>query len=146
MRRSLMLLTWLLACGGSDKGTGGGPGPDPPPPKVFRDGRVMVDNQTLYPVEVTFLNEVRADAPRIVRTRVGSGSIQDVSREVLPGGLDLELDLVLLLPPEKGYRVRRKAEVTIDGEVVVRLSLEVASDPFSVLIQVTSAETEAAKP
>ena len=60
--------------------------------------------------------------------------------------LELEFDLVLLLPREKGYRVRRKAEVTIDGEVTVRLSLEVANDPFSVLIQVTSAETEAAKP
>ena len=146
MRRSLLLLGWLLACGGSDKGTGGGPGPDPTPPEEFRDGRVMVDNQTLYPVEVIYLNEVRADAPRIVRTQIGSGSLQDVSREVLPGGLELELDLVLLLPREKGYRVRRKAQVTIDGEVIVRLSLEVAGDPFSVLIQVMSAQREAAKP
>ena len=146
MRRSLLLLGWLLACGGPDKGTGGEPGPDPPPPEMFRDGRVMLDNQTLYPVEVTYLNEVRAEAPRIVRTRVGSGSLQDVSREVLPGGLEIELDLVLLLPREQGYRVRRKAEVTVDGEMVVRVSLEDASDPFSVLIQVMSAETEAAKP
>jgi hypothetical protein len=36
--------------------------------------------------------------------------------------------------------------VTIDGEVIVRLSLEVAGDPFSVLIQVMSAQREAAKP
>ena len=140
----LLLLGWLLACGGADKGTGGEPGPEPPEPKEFKSGRVMVDNRTLYVVEVSYLNEVRAEAPRIVRTQVGSGLLQNVSKEVLPGGLEVELDLVIMLPREKGYRVRRKARVKVNGEVIVRVSLEDAGDPFSVRIQVLGADTEAA--
>ncbi len=140
----LLLLGWLLGCGGADKGTGGEPGPGPPEPQELRSGRVLVDNQTLYVVEVSYLNEVRAEAPRIVRTQVGSGLLQDVSKEVLPGGIEVEFDLVILLPREKGYRVRRKARVTVDGEVIVRVSLEDAGDPFSVRIQVLITDTEAA--
>ena len=36
-----------------------------------------------------------------------------------------------LLPPETGFRIRRKANVRIDGDLTLRLHLPRATDPFS---------------
>ena len=94
----------------------------------------MLDNQTIYAVETTYLNRVEEERPRIVRVQVEPGQTQDVSQEVLPPGLKVELDLVLLLPVEMGFRVRHKAEVYIDGDVVLHLLLEDKDDPFSLRI------------
>jgi hypothetical protein len=125
----LLLASLLLACGGSGKAA------DPPSDGVEqKEGRVVLDNQTIYAVEVSYLNQVDAEQPRIVRVQVEPGARQDVSQEVLPGGLEVEFDLVLLLPTEMGYRVRRKAQTLIDGDVVLRLSLEDENDPFSLRI------------
>ena len=117
--------TALSSCGGETPGDVVGP-PEP------REGRVVVDNQTGFALEVAFLNEADPLAPAIVRTRVEAGESQDVSRALLPGGMSVELDLVLLVPDGEGFRVRRKAQVTVDGDVVVTVRLADPEDPFSV--------------
>lgn len=130
-----MLLTgWALACGGSDKGTAPGDTGFSPNEEEPEEGRVMLDNQTIYVVETAYLNRVEEKRPRIVRVQVEPGQTGDVSQEVLPPGLMVELDLVLLLPAEMGFRVRHKAEIYIDGDVVLHLLLEDHDDPFSLRI------------
>jgi hypothetical protein len=94
-----------------------------------------VDNQTRFALEVAFLNEVDPKAPVIVRTTVEAGKRQDVSRALLPGGMKVELDLVLLVAEGEGFRVRRKAQVTVDGEAVVTVQLTDSEDPFSVVVE-----------
>ena len=101
------------------------------PPPAPREGRIVVDNQTGFALEVAFLNEADPKAPVIVRTRVESGEREDVSRGLLPAGMTVELDLVLLVAEGEGFRVRRKAQVTVDGEVVLTVSLADPEDPFS---------------
>jgi len=67
-----------------------------------------------------------ADSPKwLARER------QDVSRTLLPAGTVVELDLVLLVADGEGFRVRRKAQVTMDGEVVVTVRLAHPEDPYS---------------
>ena len=135
-QRLPLLLVFLGACGGSDKGTG--PGDVEPPngdPGRQTSGRVFLDNRTAYGVEVAYLNTQREDEPRIVRTVIEAGATGDIGQEVLPGGVEVEFDLVLLIPPEEGFRVRRKAQILIDGDVVLQMRLEIADDPFSVLIE-----------
>lgn len=87
----------------------------------------MLENQTAYGVEVVFLD----GEEHLVRTQVKAGQVQEVSGGSLPGGTAWTFDLVLLLPAEMGYRVRRKVEVLIEGEVQLRASLEDPLDPFS---------------
>ena len=130
----LLLTGWALACGGTDKGTAPGDTGLPFNDGEPEEGRVMLDNQTIYAVETAYLNRVDEERPRIVRVQVEPGQTRDVSREVLPPGLKVELDLVLLLPAEMGFRVRHKAEVYIDGDVVLHLLLEDKDDPFSLRI------------
>lgn len=125
---AILLAAWLAGCGGEQ-------GAEPPTAPQFQEGRVLLDNQTGYAVEVAYLNP-RA---RIVRSRVEAGQRQDVALEVLPGGLEVEFDLVLLLPPEAGFRVRRKARVQIDGEVLLRARLEDPADPFTLQVGVAAA-------
>ncbi len=115
----------LLSCGG------GGDGDVVGPLSQAQDGRVVVDNQTGYALEVAFLNETDPAAPAIVRTRVEAGERQDVSRTLLPAGTVVELDLVLLVADGEGFRVRRKAQVTVDGEVVVTVRLADPEDRYS---------------
>ena len=118
-----------LSCGGGGKGDVVGPPQEP------REGRILVDNQTRFALEVSFLNEVDPKAPVIVRTTVEAGKRQDVSRALLPGGMKVELDLVLLVAEGEGFRVRRKAQVTVDGESVVTVQLTDSEDPFSVVVE-----------
>ena len=120
-----------LSCGGGGETPGDIVGPPPEP----RGGRILVDNQTRFALEVAFLNEVDQKAPAIVRTTVEAGKRQDVSRALLPGGMKVELDLVLLVAEGEGFRVRRKAQVTVDGEAVVTVQLTDSEDPFSVVVE-----------
>ena len=50
------------------------------------------------------------------------------------GGTELKLDLVLMVPPEQGLRVRRKASLTVDGDVAVILELEDGAEPVSLRV------------
>jgi hypothetical protein len=136
----MVLSLWMLsACGGSEKGTEppgtDPPGGDPPADTTHADGRVFLENGTAYGVEVAYLNRVAEGEPRIIRTVVAAGESRDIGQALLPGGGEVEFDLVLLLPEDLGFRVRRKAQIVVDGDVVLRISLETADDPFSVLIE-----------
>lgn len=132
VKAALLLAAWLLSgCGGT--------GPTAPPVPVSpepagRDGTVSVANHTAYDLEVAYLNETNADAPRIVRTRVPAGQRTEVSDGVLPAGLAVEFDLVLVPRTAGGIRVRREIEVAIDGDWVLHVRLADESDPFSLAI------------
>jgi hypothetical protein len=78
-------------------------------------------------VEVSYLS----GGGEIVRTRVEAGQVGEVSGGPLPGGTEWTFDLVLLLPAEEGYRVRRKARIAIAGEVRLRARLADPQDAFS---------------
>ena len=82
------------------------------------------------------------DDDRGMGTDVGPG-------EVLPGnvsvdvevawlwiGEDGEAQVVLLVPPETGPRVRRKAEVRVDGDRIVVVQAS-ADDPFGVDVSIS---------
>ena len=131
----LLLSGLVLVYGCTDKGAGPGDTGLAPQEGEPEEGRVLLANQTIYVVETVYLNRVEEERPRIVRVQVEPGQTLDVSREILPPGLKVELDLVLLLPAEMGFRVRHKAEVYIDGDVLLRLFLEDSNDPFSLRIE-----------
>ena len=116
---SLVLLL-ALGCGGD----AAAPTPAVPAPAA---GRVMMANQTPYPVEVAYLD----GEGRIVRTEVAPGGVGEVSGGLLAGGSEWTFDLVLLLPSEQGYRVRRKATVMVAGDVRLQAALADPQDPFS---------------
>ena len=132
VKAALLLAAWLLSgCGGT--------APTAPPVPVSpepsgRDGTVSVANHTAYDLEVAYLNETDATAPRIVRTLVPAGQHTEVSDGVLPAGLAVEFDLVLVPRPTGGIRVRREIEVAIDGDWVLHVRLADESDPFSLAI------------
>ena len=126
----MLLAAWLLSgCGGGPAPTAP-PAPAPPEP-TGQAGTVAVANHTAYDLEVAYLNEIEADAPRIVRTLVLAGQRAEVSGGVLPAGLAVEFDLVLVPRTTDGIRVRRKIRVSIDGDWVLNVRLADESDPFS---------------
>ena len=132
VKAALLLAAWLLSgCGGT--GPTAPPAPVSPEPSG-RGGTVSVANHTAYDLEVAYLNETDADAPRIVRTRVPAGQRTEVSDGVLPAGLAVEFDLVLVPRTTDGIRVRRAIEVAIDGDWVLHVRLADESDPFSLAI------------
>lgn len=118
MRASWLVLMCLAACSGDSSVD---PGAQPPDEVVAQAGRVLLDNQLPYEVETAYLNRVDVDLPRIVRSTVLAGQRQDVSGEVLPAALEVEFDLVVLVPSAQGFRLRRKVLVQVDGDVLVRL-------------------------
>ena len=136
--RAALLLAWLLSgCGG--KQPTAPPAPEPAPPEsAGQAGTVAVANRTAYDLEVAYLNETDADAPRIVRTRVPAGQRAEVSDGVLPAGIEVEFDVVLLPQATDGIQVRRKIRVAIDGDWVLNVRLTDESDPFSLEIASTS--------
>ena len=137
VRAALLLTAWLLSgCGGKEPTAPPAPVPVPPEP-TGQDGTVAVANHTAYDLEVAYLNEINADAPRIVRTHVPAGQRLEVSGGVLPAGLEVEFDLVLVPRTADGIRVRRKIRVAIDGDWVLNVRLTDESDPFS--LEVASA-------
>ena len=133
VKAALLLAACLLSgCGGKDP-TAPPPAPVPPEP-AGRAGTVSVANHTAYDLEVAYLDETDADAPRIVRTRVPAGQRAEVSDGVLPAGLAVEFDLVLVPRTTAGIRVRRKIEVAMDGDWVLHVRLADEADPFSLAI------------
>ena len=135
VRAALLLVAWLLSgCGG--QAPTAPPEPEPPEP-VGQPGTVSVANHTAYDLEVAYLNEIDADAPRIVRTHVPAGQRAEVSDGVLPAGLAVEFDVALVSHTADGIRVRRKIQVAIDGDWVLNVRLADESDPFS--LEVASA-------
>jgi hypothetical protein len=120
---------------------GGQQGPIEPvveEPPAKRAGTVSLANSTVYAIEVAYLNEVDASAPRIERTTVPAGQRADISDAVLPAGIEVEFALVLIPPIADGVRVRRKIQVAIDGDVVLVVRLIDEADPFSVAIALES--------
>ena len=136
IRVALLLAAWLLSgCDGQSPTAP--PAPAPPEP-AGRAGTVSVANHTAYDLEVAYLNETDADAPRIVRTHVPAGQRVEVSGGVLPAGLEVEFDLVLVPRTADGIRVRRNIRVAIDGDWVLSVRLADESDPFSLETASTS--------
>ena len=126
----MLLTAWLLSGCGGDPAPTAPPAPAPPEP-TGQAGTVAAANHTAYDLEVAYLNETDADAPRIVRTLVPAGQRAEVSGGVLPAGLAVEFDVVLLPHTTDGIRVRRKIQVAIDGDWVLNVRLADESDPFS---------------
>ena len=129
------LATLWLGCGGGQQGPIESVVEEPP---AKRAGTVSLANSTVYAIEVAYLNEVDASAPRIVRTTVQAGQCADISDAVLPAGIEVEFALVLVPPIAEGVRVRRKIQVAIDGDVVLVVRLIDEADPFSVAIALES--------
>ena len=137
VRAALLLAVCLFSgCGGKEPTAPPAPVPVSPEP-TGRDGSVAVANHTAYDLEVAYLSEIDADAPRIVRTRVPAGQRVEVSGGVLPAGREVEFDVVLLPHTTDEIRVRRKIRVAIDGDWVLNVRLVDESNPFS--LEVASA-------
>ena len=136
VRIALLLAAWLLSgCGGKEPTA---PVAPVPPEPVGRSGTVSVANHTAYDLEVAYLNETDADAPRIVRTLVPVGQRVEVSDGVLPAGLAVEFDVVLVPHTADEIRVRRKIQIAIDGDWLLNVRLADESDPFSLEVASTS--------
>ena len=132
IKAALLLAAWLLSgCGGQAPTA---PPTLAPPEPTGRAGTVSVANHTAYGLEVAYLNETDADAPQIVRTHVPAGQRVEVSGGVLPAGIEVEFDLVLVPRTADGIRVRRNIRVAIDGDQVLSVRLADESDPFSLEI------------
>jgi hypothetical protein len=132
---TVFLTLLVVACGGGGPSGPVGPGNGDAP----RPGLISVDNQTPFDVEVAFLQRLEGEAS-IVRHVVAAGTRATVVDSPLAAGTELELDLVLLVPPEQGLRVRRKAAVIVDGDSEVVLTLTDSADPFSLTVGGTSTE------
>lgn len=130
----------VLGCGG-DKSpmAAGDPGASPDGSGQPESGRVFMENQTPYVVEVAFVDSFTSRDPGIVRRLVGPGERREVSAAVLPADAEVEFDLAFQIPSEEEYRIRRKARVRIDGETVVVARLETAGDPFSLRVETYAA-------
>ena len=124
----LLALAGVSGCGGAGKEGNGAPppGPDNGQPDA---GRILLQNSTPYSIQVAYLNEVDPADARVVRTEVAPGERSDVGLEELPGGWTVVLDLVLVLADPEENRVRRKANVTVDGDVVVRVRAQGSGRP-----------------
>jgi hypothetical protein len=139
---ALLAACVLFSCGGeSGPATPTGPGDDPA--AVPQVGRVFLDNRTPYVVEVAYVDSFTTAEPSIERSVVGAGERRDISGRVLPAAVEVEFDLAFQLPGERDFRIRRKALVRIDGEVVVVARLETADDPFSLLLESFPTEDQA---
>ncbi len=137
VKTALLLAAWLLCgCGSKDPTAPLAPAP---PESTRQPGTVAVANHTAYAIEVAYLNETDANAPQIVRTHVPAGQRVEVSGGVLPAGLAVEFDLVLVPRAADGIRVRRKIRVAIDGDWVLNVRLTDESDPFSLAVARASA-------
>ena len=133
MKVALLLAIAFIGCGG--KQAQKSLESDGEMPAIAADGIVSIVNHTNYVLEVAYLNEVDAQAPRIVRTEVPVGARAVVSGEALPAGLEVEFDLVFIPPTGDGVRVRRKVRLVIDGDQVLGVRLADETDPFSVEIE-----------
>ena len=133
MKVALLLAIAFIGCGGEQAQRS--LEPDGEMAAIAADGIVSIVNHTNYVLEVAYLNEVDAQAPRIVRTEVPVGARAVVSGEVLPAGLEVEFDLLFIPPTGDGVRVRLKLRLVIDGDQVLGVRLADETDPFSVEIE-----------
>ena len=135
MTLALVLIAgWLVACGSNETGVdpqNGDPPIDGPQPD---GGRVYLENLTRFVVESTYLNRTDSENPLLISVDVDPDQRLDISGQELPGGEEVEFDLVLDVPPDEGFRVRRKASVMVDGDVELQISLEDTQEPFDVRI------------
>ena len=138
VKTALLLAAWLLSgCGSKDPTAPLAPAPAPPE-STRQAGTVAVANHTAYDLEVAYLNETDPDAPRIVRTHVPAGQRAEVSGGVLPAGLAVEFDLVLVpTPGRRNSGAAQKSGSRLDGDWVLNVRLADESDPFS--LEVASA-------
>lgn len=129
-----LLVFGLLAFGllGLSWGCGGAAGPAEPEIQESQPGTVQVVNQTGWEVEVSWL---QADTTGTTVGRLSVGAGMSVILGQWPADGELGLDLVLLVPPETGPRVRRKALVVVDGDQVVELRS--GDDPYTVEVTVS---------
>ncbi len=135
MRNGLffIVLLCMVGCGSGEQGPLQSDSEEPAIEE--RAGAVYVRNETPYPLQVAFLNEVVAEDIYIVRTTVAVAARAVVSGGELPAGHQVEFDFVLEVPAQEGPRVRRKASLRIDGERVLRAVLEQAGEPFSLVVE-----------
>ena len=99
-------------------------------------GNVSVDNRTPWDVEVAWLWVGEDGEAQVRRVSVPAGQVMGLTDAPLAAGAQLTLDLVLLVPPETGPRVRRKAEVRVDGDRIVVVQAS-ADDPFGVDVSIS---------
>ncbi|MEE2830917.1 MAG: hypothetical protein VYD18_01010 [Candidatus Latescibacterota bacterium] len=128
----VLLLVVLTACGGGDDDRG--MGTDVGPGEVL-PGNVSVDNRTPWDVEVAWLWVGEDGEAQVRRVSVPEGQVMGLTDAPLAAA-QLTLDLVLLVPPETGPRVRRKAEVRVDGDRIVVVQAS-ADDPFGVDVSIS---------
>jgi hypothetical protein len=57
-----------------------------------------------------------------------------ISDGELSAGTQVEFDLVLQIPTSEGLRVRRKAKIVVDGDIIVTAVLVDELDPFSLAV------------
>ena len=145
MRSSALLVGCVLfACSGDKTPAAPDePGEGPDGSGQPESGRVFIENQTPYVVEVAFVDSFTSRDPGIVRSLVGVGERRDISAGLLPADTEVEFDLAFRIPADEDYRIRRKAKVRIDGEMVVVVRLETADDPFSLRVETYAAEDRA---
>jgi hypothetical protein len=144
--RALTLLAGcvLFACGGDKSATRSDDSEERPDGSDSPEsGRVFMENQTPYVVEVAFVDSFTSRDPGIIRSLVGVGERRDISAGPLPAATEVEFDLAFQIPAEEQYRIRRKATVRIDGETVVLVRLESADDPFSLRVETHAADDRA---
>lgn len=126
MRNSIYILLCVLAgCGGSSTPAGPPIGAEP------RPGTVSVRNETPWPLEVAWLESSAGQESTVRRLTVAVASAALLTDGELPAGTLLALDLVLLIEPTQGPRVRRKAQIEVDGDVTLVVAAS-AADPFDV--------------
>ena len=73
---------------------------------------------------------------QVRRVSVTAGQVMGLTDAPLAAGAQLTLDLVLRVPPETGPRVRRKAEVRVDGDRIVVVQAS-ADDTFGVDVSIS---------
>lgn len=122
----------LCACsGGSDAA-----GPTPPPsPQV---GRISLENRTAFAVTATYVDRRDSLGAQLVRTRVAAGQRSQLGQDALPVGLELEIDLVVEVPPGQGFRVRRKVLVQVEGDTSVVVEQPDEADLFSIVARLAA--------
>ena len=97
-------------------------------------GHLFLQNDTAYAITTAYLNEIDPYELQIVRSHVAPGERQDVGQGLLPAGVTFELDIVVMVPVNIGFRVRRKAQIYINGEQLVQVYAVDSNDPFSIKV------------
>jgi hypothetical protein len=126
----LTLSLALWACGSGEKNTA--------PVEAGMDqeageGRVLLENRTGFSVETAYLDSLGPEVLQVRRTRVEAGARGDIGGRILPGGAEVEFDLAVEVAAGRA-RVRRKAQVRVDGEVRLVMVQGDVADPFSLRV------------